>query len=107
MSLLPYLRGHRARPNPWEPTGRLFTVEEGRVYTLAGLHVTGSAAGEEARLLRDVVTLRVGAAYGRAAVAEDVARIKVDQVVAGLTPPSDDDAGTAPGSETSEEDGGD
>lgn len=55
-----------------------FTVEEGRVYTLAGLHVTGSAAGEEARLLRDVVTLRVGAAYGRAAVAEDVARIKVD-----------------------------
>jgi len=35
------------------------------------------------------------------------ARIKVDQVVAGLTPPSDDDAGTGPDAETSEEDGGD
>ncbi len=55
-----------------------FEVDAGRVYTLAGLHVTGSAAAEEQRLLAEVLKLRVGQAYVRSAVAEDAARIMVD-----------------------------
>lgn len=54
-----------------------FEVEEGPVYTFAGLHVTGSAAAEEGKLLGEVLTLRVGRPYARSAVAEDVDRIKV------------------------------
>lgn len=54
-----------------------FEIVEGAVYTFSGLHVTGSAAAEEAKLLAEVVTLRVGKPYARSAVAEDVDRIKV------------------------------
>lgn len=55
-----------------------FEIEEGRVYTLAGLHVTGHAAAQEQRILAEVLTLRVGQVYRRGAVAEDAARIMVD-----------------------------
>lgn len=60
-----------------------FEVDAGRVYTLAGLHVTGSAAADEQRLLAEVLKLRVGQAYVRSAVAEDAARIMVDHEARG------------------------